>query len=174
MALLGWLGLVTTEAIGRQEDGLADIERQLDGMERSRARYLACFAYLLGRVARADHDVSDVERRAIETLVREHGGVAADQSALVVEIATAHGLRFGGTEDFLVSREFAALALPADKETLLDCLFAVSAADESIATREDNEIRRIASEINIGHDTFIAARRRYVEQLEVLRHRLRG
>ena len=173
MPILEWLGLVSTEAIGRQEDGLAEIERRLDTLDRPRARYLACFAYLLGRVARADHHVSDVERAAIESLMVQRGGLTPEQASIAVAIATAHGLRFGGTEDFLVAREFAALASRDDKLALLECLFAVSASDESIATKEDNEIRRVAAEINVTHEDFVAARQRYVAHLEVLRHSLR-
>jgi hypothetical protein len=97
-----------------------------------------------------------------------------EQVELAVQIATAHGLKFGGTEDFLVAREFAALASREEKIALLDCLFAVSASDTSIATVEDNEVRRIASEINVGHGDFIAARQRHVHHLEVLKHGLRG
>lgn len=174
MPILEWLGIVSSEAITRQEDGLADVERQLDGLNPQRARFLACFAYLLGRVARADHDVSESERTTMAGLVASRGGLTPEQVSLAVQIATAHGLKFGGTEDFLVAREFAALASREEKIALLDCLFAVSASDTSIATVEDNEVRRIASEINVGHDDFIAARARHAQHLEVLKHGLRG
>ena len=106
-------------------------------------------------------------------LVASRGGLTPDQVGLAVKIATAHGLKFGGTEDFLVAREFAALANREEKVALLDCLFAVSAADRSVATSEDNEVRRIASEINVGHEDFIAARGRHVQHLEVLKYRKR-
>ena len=174
MPILEWLGIVSSESISRHEDGLAEVERQLDSLNPQRARFLACFAYLLGRVARADHEVTDAERETMEGLVASRGGLTPEQVGLAVRIATAHGLKFGGTEDFLVAREFAALATREEKVALLDCLFAVSAADESIATKEDNEVRRIASEINVGHDDFIAARSRHAQHLEVLKHRLRG
>lgn len=174
MPILEWLGIVSSEAISRQEDGLADIERQLDALNPQRARFLACFAYLLGRVARSDHEVSDAERAAMQGLVASRGGLTPEQVGLAVQIATAHGLKFGGTEDFLIAREFSALATREEKIALLDCLFAVSASDASIATVEDNEVRRIASEINVGHDDFIAARGRHAQHLKVLQMRPRG
>jgi uncharacterized tellurite resistance protein B-like protein len=174
MPILEWLGIVSSEAISRQEDGLADIERQLDALNPQRARFLACFAYLLGRVARSDHEVSDAERAAMQGLVASRGGLTPEQVGLAVQIATAHGLKFGGTEDFLIAREFSALATREEKIALLDCLFAVSASDSSIATVEDNEVRRIASEINVGHDDFIAARQRHAHHLKVLKMRPRN
>lgn len=171
MRILRLIGLALDETNQSENDGLAEIVRQLDALEPSRARFVACFAYLLGRVARADHEVSEVEATAMERLVSDHAGLAPAQAALTVRIATAHGLRFGGTDDFLVSREFNRLATPAEKHALLDCLFAVSASDASIRTLEDNEIRRIANELQFGHQEYIAARAAYVHHLEVLRSR---
>ncbi|MGE3277847.1 MAG: TerB family tellurite resistance protein [Vicinamibacterales bacterium] len=171
MPILQWLGITPAGADGAGPDGLDEIERQLDTLDPGRARYVASFAYLLGRVARADHDISPAETATMEQLVGERGGLAPEDAALAVRIATAHGLRFGGTEDFLVAREFSATATREQKLALLDCLFAVSASDHSIRTVEDNEIRRIASEMRIGHDDFIAVRQAWAGHLEVLRHR---
>ena len=135
-----------------------------------RARFVASFAYLLGRVARADHDVTAAETETMERLVADRGGLSPDDARLAVRIATAHGLRFGGTDDFLVARTFSAGATREEKLALIDCLFAVSASDDAIRTIEDNEIRRIASEMNIGHEDFIAARQAWTSHLSVLRH----
>lgn len=170
MPILEWLGLTRDEA-GPAADGLAVIERELDALEPARARFVAAFAYLLGRVARADHEVTAAETAAMEGLVSERGHLPTEQAALAVRIATAHGLRHGGTEDFLVAREFRRLSTDRERLALLDCLFAVSASDDSIRTVEDNEIRRIASELLISHDDFIRARTAHLSQLQVLRAR---
>jgi uncharacterized tellurite resistance protein B-like protein len=53
----------------------------------------------------------------------------------------------------------------------LDCLFEIGAADASILTIEDNEIRRVASELKLDHTDFINVRRGHLEHLEVLRRR---
>ena len=74
-------------------------------------------------------------------------------------------LRHGGTEDFIVTREFTAIATREQKLALLDCLFGVSAIDRSIRTVEDNEIRRIASELKLDHSDYIAVRAAHVEHL---------
>jgi uncharacterized tellurite resistance protein B-like protein len=141
----------------------------LSGLEPPRARYLACFAYILSRVARADHHVDDDESRLMAAIVAERGAVPGEQAALVVRIATSEGLRHGGTEDFIVTREFAGFASREQKLALLECLFAVSAVDQAIHTVEDNEIRRIASEMKLEHADFIAVRSAHVAHLRVLK-----
>ena len=74
-------------------------------------------------------------------------------------------LRHGGTEDFIVTRECSNQATREQKLALLDCLFAVSAIDRSIRTVEDNEIRRVASELKLDHADYIGVRAAHVAHL---------
>ena len=141
----------------------------LDRLEPDRARHVAIFAYLLSRVARADLVISDEETRAMETIVAEAGGLAPEQAILVVQMAKTQAILFGGTENYLVTREYNKVATREEKLALLRCLFAVSAADDSISVTEDNEIRRIADELRLTHDDFIAARSEFRDYLSVLR-----
>ena len=164
MSLLRWLGLADDSA--SSVDSVAEIERALTELGPADARYLACFAFILQRVARADHVITDDEAALTQRLVAEHGRLSPDRAALVARIAQSEHLRHGGTEDFIVTRQFAGLAAHDQKLALLDCLFAVSAADESIRTIEDNEIRRVASEIGLEHGDYIRVRAAHVHHLE--------
>ena len=168
MSLWKWLGLAGHEADDPGE-GLQEIERALERMDAAHARYIACFAYILTRAARADHEITDAEMGEMQRLVAERGGIGPDEADLVVGIARAHGTRVGGTEDFLVTREFTAIANRDQKLALLDCLFAVSSTDQAIATAEDNEIRRIANELKLEHGDYIAIRGKHLHNLNVLR-----
>jgi uncharacterized tellurite resistance protein B-like protein len=141
----------------------------LDRLEPDRARYLAAFAYVLSRVARADLKVSPEETRAMERIVIEHGGVPEDQAILVVQIAKHQNILFGATENFLVTREFNQISTREQKLALLDCLYSVAAASELVTQAEDNEIRQIASELLLSHQEFIAIRSRFRDHLKVLR-----
>jgi uncharacterized tellurite resistance protein B-like protein len=85
-------------------------------------------------------------------------------------MAKTQNILFGGTENFLVTREFNRIATREQKLALVDCLFAV-AADDSISTVEENEISRICGELQLTHDDFISVRSAYREQLAVLRKR---
>lgn len=147
---------------------LAAIAAPLAQLPADEARYVAALAYLLSRVAHADHALSEPERASMERIIAERAGIPADEAAIVVSLATDQTLRVRGTEDFVVAREFARLATRAQKRALIDCLFAVSAADAHIITAEDNEIRRIASEIDLEHGEFVAVRGQYRAHLAVL------
>jgi uncharacterized tellurite resistance protein B-like protein len=150
-------------------DTVRRIVAALDRLEPARARYIAAFAYILGRVALADRHCGEEETRTMERLVMRHGSLPEEQAVVVVQMAKSQNALFGGTEDFLVTREFNDLATAEQKLALLDCLYAVSAADDSIATVEDNEIRRIALELHVPFDAFIQVRLKYRARLAVLK-----
>jgi uncharacterized tellurite resistance protein B-like protein len=168
MSLLRWLGL-SDDGTETALAGLEEIERALTEVGPARARHIACFAYILGRVARADHQITPDESAEMERLVIEHARLPASQASVVVKIASAHGIRHGGTEDFLVTREFARIANRDERLALLRCLLALSASDQSIVMLEDNEVRRIASELKLEHADFIEARAAHLRHLKVLR-----
>ena len=145
------------------------ITAALDRMDRDQARYIAAFAYVLGRVALADQTISEEESRTMERIVMERGGLAEDVAILVVQIAKTQNLLFGSTEDYLVTRKFNDMAAREQKLALLDCLFAVSAADQDVSGAEDSEIRQITQELKLDHSDFIDARTRYVQYLSVMK-----
>lgn len=145
------------------------ITQSLDRLEPARARFIAAFAYLLSRVARADLDVSREETRMMERIVMERGGLPEEQAVIVVQIAKSQNILFGSTENYLVSREFNSIATHDEKLALVDCLFAVAAADESISTLEDNEVGQIADELRVEHKEYIAIRSSYRDYLAVLK-----
>ena len=175
MSILKFLGL------GGPEDGregpsgevesIRKISRELDQMDSDLARYVAAFAYLLGRVAHADMTISEDEALEMERIVMETGHLPPEQAAMVVEIAKRQNVLFGHVENFLVTREFNQIASKEQKLELLNCLFEVSSSDDSVSSLEDREIRQIASELLLEHRDFINARSAYRDQLEVFRKR---
>jgi uncharacterized tellurite resistance protein B-like protein len=155
-SIRAWLGLEGHEA--DELVPLRDAVAALDHLEPDRARYLAAFAYLLGRVAHADLHVSPDETRAMEALVQEHGQLSPGQAVLVVQLARTNNLLFGGTANFIVAREFAELATYDQKLALMRCLFPLSAKDDGISLAEEGEIHRIAKELRIDHPDLVALR----------------
>jgi uncharacterized tellurite resistance protein B-like protein len=156
-------------AASAETDTVRKIVRALDRMPPDQARYLAAFAYLLSRVAHADYHFSEEETRAMEQIVMQRGGVPEEQAILIVQMAKTQSRLFSGTENFLVSREFEKIADREQKLHLLDCLYAVCSADRSISTVEDNEIRKISTELKLSHEDFIAVRLNYRDHLAVLK-----
>jgi uncharacterized tellurite resistance protein B-like protein len=167
MSILSWLGLSDTSS-EESDNRLEGIEKALEAHGPERARYLACFAYILTRAAKADHHVSDGEARLMEKIVSERAGVSPEQAVLIVRIARDAG-HSRGTDDYLITREFERFASREEKLALLDCLFAIAATDSPILTTEDNEVRRVASELKLEHADYIAVRQRHLEHLKVLR-----
>jgi uncharacterized tellurite resistance protein B-like protein len=104
----------------------------------------------------------------MEEIVAERAGVNAEQAALIVQIARQAG-HSRGTDDYLIAREFERVASRDEKLKLLDCLFAIAAVDDAIKTVEDNEVRRVASELKLEHADYIEVRKRHLGNLNVLR-----
>jgi len=155
-SLRAWMGVADPDE--REFAPLRETLEALDNLEPARARFLAAFAYLLGRVAGADQEVSPEETRTMEALVREQGQLSADQAMVVVQLAKTSNLLFGGTANFLVAREFSELATYDEKLALMRCLFALAATDQSISTAEESEIHRIANELRIDHPDLVKLR----------------
>jgi len=155
-SISSWLGLGKTET--PEHAPLRELVNALDRLEPGQARHIARFAYLLGRVAHADRHVSREETETMERLVRDEGHISADQAMLLVGLAKASNLLFGGTADFEVAREFAESATYADKLALASCLFAVAAIDASISMVEETEIHRILNQLRIEPSDMTALR----------------
>jgi uncharacterized tellurite resistance protein B-like protein len=155
-SIRAWLGLDRPES--PEPAPLRDVLNALDHIEPARARYLAAFAYLLGRVAYADRQVSPEETRAMERALADHGQLAEEQAMLVTQLAKTSNVLFGGTADFLIAREFAEMATDEQKRALMRCVFAVSATDQAISLSEESEIHRLARELRLDHQELIALR----------------
>ncbi len=142
-----WLGV--EQPTQAEHAPLRDLVQTLDRMEPERARHLARFAYLLGRVAIADRDVSPKETTTMESLLVQQGNLTPAQATVVVGLARTSNLLFGGTADFQVAQEYAEHASYDDKLALARCLFAVAATDESISLAEESEIHRIVNQLRV-------------------------
>src|SRR5215212_5998612 len=153
--LLKWLGVERPPDTPDVVDSIASV---LDRLDHGRARYVAAFAYLLGRVADADHTISAEERNVIVRLVGDEGSLGPGEATAVVSLALDEFRRVGGTHNLIVARAFTALATLEQRLGLLRCLFAVSAADQSVVVRKDKEIKLVSLEQQIDDDYCSQAR----------------
>src|SRR5687768_16982274 len=162
-----WLGLDRPEA--PEHAPLRAVVEALDRLEPARARHLARFAYLLGRVAHADRHVSPEETAAMEAMVMQEGGLSADQALLVVKLAKTSNVLFGGTADFAVAQEYNETATYDEKLALARCLFAVAVTDASISLAEESEIHRITMQLRIDRDDLVRLRLQHRQSLPGLK-----
>ena len=173
MSILKFLGINLDEpgrvASPAQTETVRKIVQKLDQLPEEQARYIAAFAFLLSRAARADLNVSPEETEVMERIVMQQSGLPEELALVVVQMAKTQNQLFGSTENYLVTREFERMATREQKLALLDCLFAFAAADETITSEEDNVVKQIASELKLSHDEYISGRSRFREYLAVLK-----
>jgi tellurite resistance protein len=157
-------------AIGRPEsDAIRRIASQIEALPIEQRRFVAGFAYVLGRAAHADLDVSAEELSFMERAVIEVGGLTEAQAVLVVEMARNQVELYGATQDYLVTREFAALATREQRERLLRTAFTVGAADDTITGVESAELNEIGKELGFRADEVDAIRSEFADQLAAMR-----
>ncbi len=141
---------------------------QLEALPIEQRRFVAGFAYILGRAANADLVFEEAEVTAIEQMVVEVSGLTEAQAVLVVEIARNQAELYGATEDFLVTREFARVASQEDREKLLRCAFRIGAVDQSISSVESAELNEIGKELGFAPAEIDAIRAEFADQLSVV------
>ena len=145
------------------------IVRELEQLEPAQRRYLAGFAYILARTAHADLAISADESAVMERILSETGKLPEAQALLVVEIAKHQSELYGGTEDYLVTREFAAHTTEEQRRAVVEACFAVAAADDNISAQEFAELTQIAGELDMARPELNELRRRYADKLAAVR-----
>jgi tellurite resistance protein len=141
------------------------IVAKLEAMPPDQARLIASAAYTLARAANADLDISDDETAAIEHELQANEALDEATAVLVTEMAKLQAKTVGGTEDYVVTREFKALADDAQRLVVLRACFAVMAANGTISAEETATVNEIAAELDIDQATLNAIRAEYHEQL---------
>ena len=144
------------------------IVARLEALPPEEARFLACFAYVMSRAANAEDDISDEETAVMERFTVEYGGLDAAQAVLVVQMAKLQARLHGGTEDFVVTREFRSISTTAQRLALLRCCFVVGAADGTISATEAATINEIARELDLEPADVNAVRAEFHEQLSAV------
>jgi uncharacterized tellurite resistance protein B-like protein len=172
-SLFDWLRGGTSNEVRAYGDTetVRRIVSELDKLPPDRARFLAAFAYVLSRVAGADLHISEEETATMLSLVQRTGHLPEAQAMLVVEIAKRQNRLAGGTENFLVTREFRDVASEDERRDLLHCLFAVAAADDAISAEEDAQIAQIAGELGFSRQDLLELRLAYSDKRTVLRRK---
>jgi uncharacterized tellurite resistance protein B-like protein len=139
------------------------IVAKLEAMPPERARLIASAAYTLARAANADFDISDEETAAIEQELHAHESIDEATAVLVTEMAKLQAKTVGSTEDYVVTREFKALADEAQRLVVLRACFAIVAANGTISAEETAVLNEIAEELDIDDATLNTIRADYHE-----------
>ncbi|MCP3986184.1 MAG: TerB family tellurite resistance protein [bacterium] len=147
------------------------IASRLERLDPELSRFLAGFAYVLARVANADLEIAGEEADEMRRVVHELAELGSEETDLVVEIAKSQARLLGGTENYVVTREFREHSTRPQRVKLLECLYAVAAADGTISGPESGEIRAIAEELGFTRAEANAYRSHYRDKLSLLRRK---
>jgi len=141
------------------------IVARLEAMPPDRARLVASAAYTLARAAHADLDISDEETAAIERELQRDGALDEAAAVLVTQMAKLQARTVGGTEDYVVTREFKALSSAEQRLDVLRACFAIGAASGSISAEEAAVLNQIAGELDIDAASLNTIRAEYHDLL---------
>jgi tellurite resistance protein len=141
------------------------IVARLEEMPPERARLIASAAYTLARAAHADLEISDEETGAIETELQRDGALDEPTAVLVTEMAKLQAKTVGGTEDYVVTREFKAIATRDQRLDVMRACFVIGAASGTISAEETAVLNQIAGELDIDAAALNAIRADYHDRL---------
>jgi uncharacterized tellurite resistance protein B-like protein len=145
------------------------IVARLEALPADRARFIACAAYVVARTANADMLISDAETTFMEQALRENAGLDESQAVLVVEMAKLQARAVGGTEDYLVTREFRSVSTPEERLRILRACLTVAAVDDSISAAESAVVDEIANELGVPAADVAAVRGEFADRFEAIR-----
>ncbi len=141
------------------------IVARLEQLPADQARLVASAAYTLARAANADLDISDAETAVIEQELQSHDAMDEATAVLVTEMAKLQARTVGGTDNFVVTREFTALASEQQRIDVLRACFAVSAASGSISAEESAAVNEIGRELQLDPEVVNSIRAEFHERI---------
>jgi uncharacterized tellurite resistance protein B-like protein len=159
---------LTAETTATTAGDTATVRRivaRLEEMPPERARLVASAAYIVARAANADLDISDVETALIERQLQERGALDEPTAVLVAEMAKLQARTVGGTEDYVVTREFKEIATPEQRLNVVRACFAIAAASGSISAEESAIVNQIANELSLDPKDVNAIRAEFHDLL---------
>jgi uncharacterized tellurite resistance protein B-like protein len=146
---------------GTDATGAASIRRvasELASLSPERRSFLAGYAYILVRVARADSEADPAETRRIEAAVTAAGDVSEAQAALLVALAGRTSSLYGPSEDYAVTREFARRSSPQERQRLMRACISVLVTSGPISGSETAELYEVGRELGFSAEEVNAIR----------------
>ncbi len=117
-----------------------------------RALQLATAALLI-EISRADFQVADEERQAIEEALRDSFGLSSEETKELVSLAGRQVQESVSLYEFthLVDQSFSR----EQKKHIVGLLWRIAFSDDRLEEREEYLVRKIAKLLHVPHDDFI-------------------
>lgn len=169
MSLLNWLG--PKNANGNRDVGLLfeEVQKRVDHLTDEETKKITGIAGLLGKVAYADMEISPREIENMRRYLTHMPKLAPQWIEPLMDIMITHRVQLFSVEDHLYARMINEVCSRDEKQALLDACFALAAADDAISSEEDATLWTIAKSLHLSHGEFITSRKRYRDNLDVLK-----
>ncbi len=141
---------------------------KLEAMPPDRARLVASASYILARAANADLEISDAETAVMEDALQRKGALDEATAVLVIEMAKLQAKTVGGTEDYVVTREFKGLSTPEQRLNMARACFLIGAANGSISAEESAVANQIANELDIEDAVLASLRAEFTDHMSAV------
>lgn len=154
------------ESLGKLFDQLQEI---LTSRSPADVRRFTGVAGLLGYVAYADMDISEVERSHIRSALHDFLHLPPDLIDPILELLQNRRVDLFVLEDHIYYRLINGSASEDEKRDILRVLFSVVAADQTITAEENTTMRLVASGLNLSHLDFVTIRREFKQFRELFK-----
>jgi uncharacterized tellurite resistance protein B-like protein len=115
-------------------------------------------AALFVEMMRADFEVTDEERRKLESVVRDSLGLEAGDARELLELAEQEA--DASVELFQFTRVIDEALSSEQKALVVERLWRIAYADANLASLEEHLVRKIANLLHVSHRDYIAAKQR--------------
>lgn len=172
---MNWQKILGITTSGTSNDDLEkgtlyhELEQLFSDLPEEEIRFIAGFAGLLGRVALSDMRLEPEEVSKIREILNTRTSLTPERIDRILELIRLQADQLFGSENIYYVRLINDTADRSRKMEVLDALFAVAAANDSITTEEEAELRLIADSLGLYHSEYIRVRLRYRDQLDVLK-----
>lgn len=169
---MGWFrGFLDTSDLKESDPefsaAIARVENSLNDVPPSEARFLACLALLMARIAYIDSQVSEGEKLKIREVLCNQlqlsASLADRVTSIVVETVLSRSI-----DHHLVLRRLNEISSRERKFQVIRTLFHI-ARDEDISEAESEDIGSIANALHVTRSEFISLRSEFRDHLSVLK-----
>ena len=129
-----------------------------DAEEQAQHRLRLAVAALLLEMTRMDDQVRPEECEIVESAIRGHFDLTANETQELIDLAAAE--RCEATDYFQFTSLINKHYTPQQRVQLIEHLWTVAYADETLHHYEEHLVRKIAQLLHVPHSAFIAAKHR--------------
>jgi uncharacterized tellurite resistance protein B-like protein len=145
------------------------VQAHLPDANEDTCRIVTAVVGLLGCVAYADHDYSQVEQDKVREELSRIKGLDALHVGAICHVLRDHVLEISTLQSHIWTRELRQLAGMELRLEVLDLLMDLAAVDDDVSVEEVNSLRRIAAALGLSQDDYNRSQERHRDKIAALK-----